>query len=317
MSFLKNPVEYSKNLLNKGLARKAARERDAGNEHGEMTLVEHVIELRQHVVRSALFFVAFFVVTMAFMKPVVSFLRTPFERYQASIGEDAQLMSTAVFEVIFMNFKICLITAGVAAVPFVLLELWRFVSPALYPAEKRIARPLTFASVILFYMGVSFGFYVIVPAFLSNALEWASEYANVVLTVNNYFNTLATMVFVFGIIFEVPVLMSLLGLAGIVNSDMVSKNRRIVCFASVLLAALISPPDIFSLVMVAVPLYGMIEISVVALRIIEKRKAKEEALEREKERAEELAAEKKAEQEGAGPSEESRDEGETSTKESD
>lgn len=283
MSVLKNPVEYAKKMLNKGLQRKASRERDAGNPHGEMTLVEHVIELRGHLVKSAIYFVSFFVVSLAFMKPLISFLRTPFESYREAIGEDSQLMSTAVFEVIFMNFKICLVTAMVASVPFVLLELWKFISPALYPHEKRIARPLTFASVILFYLGVSFGFYVIVPAFLSNALDWASEYANVVLTVENYFNSLATMVFVFGIIFEVPVIMSLLGLAGIVTSDMVSKNRRIVFFLSVVMGALISPPDIFSLVVVTLPLYGMIEISVIALRMIEKKKALAERQEAERE----------------------------------
>lgn len=271
MNWLRNPFEVGKAVVNKGMARKAERERQAGNPHGEMTLVEHVIELRLHAVRSALYFVVFFLLAMIFMSPLVSFLRKPFEAYRESIGKDAQLMSTAVFEVIFMNFKICLIVALILGVPFFLMEIWRFVAPALYPAEKRMARPLLFASIILFYAGISFGFAVIVPAFLSNALEWASEYANVVLTVENYFNSLATMVFVFGIIFEVPVIMSLLGLAGILKAEMVSKNRRVVFFLSVAVGALISPPDVFSLAVCSLPLYGMIELSVVALKVIEKK----------------------------------------------
>jgi sec-independent protein translocase protein TatC len=275
VNWLRNPFEFGRSVLNKGLRRKAARERQAGNPHGEMTLVEHIIELRQHAVRSAYYFIGFFILTMIFMSPLVAFLRRPFEVYRESIGKDAQLMSTAVFEVIFMNFKICLIVALILGVPFFLLEVWRFVAPALYPGEKRMARPVLLASIFLFYAGISFGFYVIVPAFLSNALEWASEYANVVLTVENYFNSLATMVFVFGIIFEVPVIMSLLGLAGILKAEMVSKNRRVVLFLSVLVGALISPPDVFSLAVCAVPLYGMIELSVFALQMIEKRKAAE------------------------------------------
>ena len=161
------------------------------------------------------------------------------------------------------------------SVPFFFWEVWRFIAPALYEKEKKIARPLTLASMVMFYLGISFGFFVIVPAFLSNALEWASKYANVMLTVENYYNSLATMVFVFGIIFEVPVVMSLLGLAGIIKSSMIAKNRRVVFFGSFVIGAILSPPEVMSQVLVSVPLYAMVELSVLALRAIEKRKASE------------------------------------------
>ena len=278
MSKLKTPLDFAKGAVNAGLQRKASREAKAGNAQGEMTLVEHVIELRNHLVRSAVYFGVFSLVTFIFMDEILAFLRMPFESYQRSIGKEAKLMSTAVFEVVMMNFKVCLIVALVLSVPFFFWEVWKFVAPALYEKEKQIARPLTVASIIMFYLGIAFGFFVIVPVFLSNTLDWASKYAQVMLTVDNYYNSLATMVFLFGIIFEVPILMSLLGLAGIITSDMVAKNRRIVFFSSFLIGALLSPPDVFSQTIVSVPLYAMVEVSVFALRRIERRKAAEQKI---------------------------------------
>jgi sec-independent protein translocase protein TatC len=274
---LKVPLDMAKGALNKGLQRKALREAQAQNHTAEMSLVDHIIELRGHLVRSALYVAVFAVVAFFFMDPLLAFLRSPFEEYQRAAGKDARLMTTAVFEVIFMNFKVCLLTAAVAAVPFVLWEVWRFVSPALYPHERFMARPLVFGSVLMFYAGVSFGFFVIVPAFLSNTLEWASQYAEVMLTVENYFNSLATMVFIFGIIFEVPIILSLLGLAGVIKASTIVDNRRVVFFASCVIGALLSPPDIFSLMITTVPLYGMVEVSVVALRYIERSRARRQA----------------------------------------
>lgn len=267
---LRSPLDVAKGALNKGLARKAQREARIHNPNAEMSLVDHIIELRGHVMRAVVWLVLFCIVAIVFMDPLLAFLRSPFEKYQQAAGRDSQLMTTAVFEVVFMNFKVCLLVALVAAVPFVLWEIWRFVAPALYPHEKRLARPLVLGSVLMFYAGSAFGFFVILPAFLSNTLDWASQYARVMLTVENYYNSLATMVFLFGIIFEVPVILSLLGLAGLVRASHIANNRRLVFFACCIVGAILSPPDIFSLVITTVPLYAMVELSVVALRAIER-----------------------------------------------
>jgi sec-independent protein translocase protein TatC len=277
----KETLHTAKGALDKGLARKAQRELQVttgahpsgGNPTAEMSLVDHIIELRGHAMRAVFWLVGFTVLSLVFMDRLLGFLRSPFEAHQRSVGRDAQLMSTAVFEVVFMNFKVCLLVAVVAAVPFILWEIWRFVAPALYAHEKRLAAPLVVASALMFYLGTAFGFFVIVPAFLSNTLEWASQYANVMLTVENYYNSLATMVFLFGVIFEVPVVLSLLGLAGFVRSEHITKNRRVVFFASCVVGAVLSPPDVFSLTITTLPLYGMVEVSVVALRAIERRRS--------------------------------------------
>jgi sec-independent protein translocase protein TatC len=270
---IKNSLDIAKKVLDRGLERKADREARVHGTSAEMSLVEHVIELRGHAFRAALYFAGLTVVAMVFMDELLAFLREPFVTYQKAAGRSPELVTTAVFEVIVINFKVCMLVAFIASVPLIIWEIWKFVAPAMYPKEKRIAQPIVLASVVMFYLGVAFGFFVIVPAFLSNTLEWASQYATVMLTVGNYYNSLATMVFIFGIIFEVPVIMSLLGLAGLVTSDMIAKNRRVVIMLSAVIGAILSPPDVFSLIVTAVPMYAMVEISVIALRMIERNRA--------------------------------------------
>lgn len=289
-------LETVSSLFDKGMRARAAREAKvlADNPGSEMSLVSHVIDLRRHLVRALLWFAGFTVLALILMEPLIKFLRLPFEQYQLAKGKKADLMAIGLFEVILMNFKICFVVGFVAAAPFMIRELWGFVSPALYEHEKKLARPVVLSSIVLFYLGIAFGFFVIVPSFLSNTLEWAAPYANVQLTVDSYFSSLSTMVMIFGIIFEVPVIMSLLGLVGILTSEMLSRNRRIVILTSFVIGAVISPPDVVSQVIVSVPLYAMVELSIVALRIIEGRRAK--AL---KER---LEASERSDGEGGNPS---------------
>ena len=278
------PIEALTTLFNKGMKAKVQRQKMAqekvraggsGEEPaGEMSLLEHVFELRKHLVRSLLYLFGFSIIAIIFMEPLVRFLRRPFEMYQIERGRSPNLMSIGLFEVIMMNFKICFIVGLVAAVPFIIREVWRFVEPALYEHEQKLALPVVLSSMVLFYTGISFGFFVIVPAFLANTMDWAAPYADVHLTVDSYFSSLSMMVMIFGIIFEVPVLLSLLGLVGILKSSHLANNRRAVILGSFIVGAVVSPPDVMSQVIVSLPLYAMIEVSIVALRVIEHRRAK-------------------------------------------
>ncbi len=281
--------------INRGVKQKLNREREVsgGQSQGEMSLVSHVVELRKHVVKSLLWLLFWSIVSMSFMDYILEFLRSPYEKYMKAHGKSAQLISIGLYEVIMMNFKVCLIVAGIVSAPFIIRELWRFVAPALYPQEKKIILPVVIASIVLFFAGVSFGFFVIVPSFLGNTIEWASQYATVMLTVENYFSSLSTMVLIFGIIFEVPVVMSLLGFAGLISSQTISKNRRIVFLGSFIIGAILSPPDVFSQVLVSTPIYLMVELSVISLKIIEKNREKNAKIDAEKHNAEEAERQKK------------------------
>lgn len=259
------------------MRKKKDRQSEMQGGDAEMSLVEHIVELRKYLMRSLFILFAFATLSFVFMDRVLGFLRQPFDIYRAAHPGIAKLISIGLYEVIVMNFKMCLLVALTASVPFILHQLWQFVSPALYPREKALARAFLFASGALFFSGVAFGFYVIVPAFLDQMLTYAGQYAEVNLTVESYYNSLTMMVVLFGVIFEVPVVMSLLGLAGLITSQFLSSNRRLVILASFVVGAVLSPPDVFSQMVVSVPLYLMCEISIIALKVIERNRAKAEA----------------------------------------
>lgn len=247
-------------------------------EHADapMSFLEHITVLRGHLVRSVLWVLASCVATMVFMEPLIAFLRRPYDAFMAKnpvADGPKSLVSIGVFEVITINVKMCFLVALVVALPLVLRELWLFVAPALYEHEKRLAKGVLFSSVGLFYAGITFGFFVIMPSFLANTLDWASQYAQVMITVENYFGSLSTMVMIFGIIFEVPVFMAVLGMAGILKSEHLVRNRRFIILGSFIIGAIITPPDVFSQTVVAVPLYLMMELSILVLKWIEKKNA--------------------------------------------
>lgn len=281
----------------------------------EMSLVGHVSELRKHVVRSLYWYVGLICIGFVFMKPLMRFLQLPYTCYGYLVaeanraGESLQiafekfsnfmvwpreclsvtaasesaakmLKTIGLIEVMWVNFKMVMIAAAVVGAPMILREIWLFISPALYDRERKIASALIVASLALFYTGLFFGFFLIVPAFLSQTLQWAAEYASVEMTYENYFGSLTTLVMMFGVIFEVPVVFSLLGLVGIVKPEHITKNRKIILLLSFIVGALISPPDVFSQTLVSVPLYLMCEVSVFALRLIQRNRmaaAQEEA----------------------------------------
>lgn len=270
------PLKVVSSLFKSGVLKNGARlVANRPTATSEMSILGHLKELRQHIVASLKWFSFFLVLSLIFMDDVIKFLRYPFEQYMISKGKNPQLVSLGLFEVVMMNFKICILSALTVSIPFILREIWAFVEPALFESERKFVKPLMISSIILFYIGVAFGFYIIVPAFISSTLDWASEYARVELTVESYFSSLTTMIMMFGVIFEVPVIMSLLGMAGIIHSTTLTKNRKFVFFGSIVTGTVLSPPDIFSQTVVSLPLYGMMEISIYILRYIEKNRLKE------------------------------------------
>ncbi len=261
-------------VFKSALARKAKREGLVSADGTSIPMMAHIQQLRQHVVRALIWVVVFSLVCFGFMKPVISYLKRPYDLFLQTTphGATQNLTSLSVFEVMTVNFKLCFFIGFAASLPFILFELWKFVSPALYPAEKKIGATLVFFSVALFYAGLAFSYYLIIPYFFQSALLWASTYATVMLTYESYFNTLTTMLLIFAAVFEVPVFLSLLGLAGLLPSRVLTKNRKIVFLGCFIVGAILAPPDALSLCLVALPMYGMVEISIVILKKIEKKR---------------------------------------------
>lgn len=267
------PFQYISSVFNAGLQRKAKREAVLnGYEDAQMSLFDHIKELRKHALHAVLWLSAFSGLSFLFMEPLIQFLKKPYDSVLLQLkqqGVTQNLSSISIFEVITVNFKVCFLIGFALSLPFMAREVWKFISPALYEKEKKIACVSVFASVILFYLGISFGFFLIIPYFFSNALSWASQYAQVMITYENYFNSLITMMLIFGAVFEVPVILSLLGLAGILPSQTLIKNRRVAFLGCFIIGAILSPPDVISLCLVAFPMYLMVEVSIFIIKKIE------------------------------------------------
>lgn len=269
------PFQYISSLFNAGMQRKAKREAvlSGREDTGQMSLFEHIQELRKHALRAVIWLIIFSGISFIFMEPLLHFLKKPYNRVLLSLQDQnvpQNLSSISIFEVITVNFKVCFLIGFALSLPFIAREIWKFVSPALYEKEKKIALLSVMASVALFYAGISFGFFLIIPYFFSNALHWASQYAQVMITYENYFNSLITMMLIFGSVFEVPVILSLLGLAGILPSQVLIKNRKIAFLGCFIIGAILSPPDVISLCLVAIPMYFMVEVSIYIIKRIEK-----------------------------------------------
>ncbi|WP_186645082.1 twin-arginine translocase subunit TatC [Fluviispira vulneris] len=268
------PFQYISSAFNAAMHRKAKREQEiSGNQNGQMSLFEHIQDLRKHALHGTLWLIAFSGLAFLFMEHVIFFLKRPytaFLKHAESMGIKENLSSIGIFEVMTMNFKICFLVGFILSLPFLVRELWRFVSPALYDKEKRLARIALISSIILFYLGMCFGFFLIIPYFFQEALSWSSKYASVMITYESYFNSLITLMLIFAAVFEVPVVLSLLGMAGIVSSKSLIKNRKIAFLACFILGAILSPPEVISQCLVALPMYFMVEVSIFIIKKIEK-----------------------------------------------
>jgi sec-independent protein translocase protein TatC len=244
-----------------------------------MPFLSHIQILRKHVFRALCYVFALSCASFVFIDNIITYLKNSYTKI--ALNSDAihtdfhisnDLTSISVFEVMTTNFKIAFIVGFLLALPLIIWEVWRFVSPALYRHERIFAKFLIICSFVFFYLGVIFGYFLIIPLFFQSALSWASKYANVMISYESYFNTLVVMVMIFGIIFEVPIIIALFGMSGILKSTDISKNRKIAFLLSMIIGAILAPPDVFSMCLIGLPLYAMIEISILFLIFFENKK---------------------------------------------
>ena len=258
----------------------------------KMPLMEHLIELRKRLVWSLAAFALCFVIAFVFANPIFDFLTRPL----ATIWEGQEgrhLIYTALQEKFFANVKVAMFGGLVLAFPVIASQLWGFVAPGLYKNEKMAFLPFLIATPIMFIMGASFVYYIFIPnafRFFASFEEVAHDGALAITPepkVSEYLDLIIQLILGFGIVFELPVLLTLLVSAELLETKTLSKNRRYAVVLGFIISAILTPPDALSMMMMAVPLVGLFEISIVIGKVIEGR--------RRRRRAAEEAAEKAAE----------------------
>lgn len=236
-----------------------------------MSVMEHLDELRMRLFRSVLGVVLFFFIAFAFAEYILNFLKQPLVN---TLPEGANALHvTGPLDAFMVSIKVSFLTAVIAACPLWLYQFWKFFEPALYPKERKYILPFVFASSILFFAGVAFAFFGIVPLALDFLLKMAQEFATPIITIKDYVSFIMLMIFGFGLIFETPVILILLAMLDIVDADTLAENRRFVLIAILVVGAMLTPPDPISQIAMAGPVYLMYEASIWIIRLIKRKPA--------------------------------------------
>ena len=250
---------------------------DSGNEINdkEMPLLEHLAELRTRLMWSVGTFIAIFIVCYHFAPVLYDFLAAPLAHALKARGEKPELIYTALFEAFFTYVKVAAFTAAFISFPMVAAQLWLFVAPGLYKKEKRALLPFLLVTPVLFFIGGAVAYYGFFPVmfrfFLSfqNTTPGADVQIALMAKVSDYLNTTMKVIFAFGLSFELPVLLTLLGKVGIVTSAGLKKYRRYAYVGCFIVAAVLAPPDVPSQCLMAGLLAFLFEISLFTVRMVE------------------------------------------------
>ncbi len=258
-------------------------EDDKKNENlAEGTLMSHLLELRNRLMKAMLAVFLVFIPCAAFANDMFNLIAQPLVD---KLPSGSSLISTSVVGPFMTPFKVSFYVALFLAMPVVLYQIWAFVAPGLYRREKRFAVPLLVSSVLLFYLGVVFAYYVVFPVmfnFFVGTVPGAVKYNP---DMASYIDFVLTMFLAFGAAFEVPVVVVLLVLTGLVKVEKLGANRGYVIIGIFVVAAILTPPDAISQVIMAVPMWLLYEVGLAMARLMQKMR-KEAADAAEKEEAE-------------------------------
>jgi sec-independent protein translocase protein TatC len=233
----------------------------------QMPLTGHLMELRTRLIKVVGLVLLLFFIMLPFANRLYEMLSQPL---RAQLPPNATMIATDVTATFMAPFKLNFFVAVMIAMPYILHQIWLFIAPALYTKEKRIAIPLLFSSIVLFYVGVSFAYFVTLPAVLTFFIHAAPETVAPMTDINSYLSFCLKLFIVFGITFEVPIATLLLILAGIVSVDSLIAKRRYIIVGCFFVSMFITPPDALSMALLAIPMWLLFEVGLFFGKILEK-----------------------------------------------
>ncbi|MDT8880022.1 twin-arginine translocase subunit TatC [Halomonas saccharevitans] len=241
-------------------------------EQNQAPLIEHLIELRSRLMRAVVAILVIFLGLYAFANDIYSFVAQPL---MALLPEGSQMIATEVASPFLAPFKLTLVVAVFAAIPYVLHQAWAFVAPGLYDNEKALALPILASSIALFYGGAAFAYYVVFPLLFQFFTQTGPENVAVMTDINQYLNFVLKLFFAFGVAFEIPIATFLLILSGATTVESLSKKRPYVVLGCFVIGMLLTPPDVVSQSLLAVPMYLLYEVGLLFGRLVRRKREKE------------------------------------------
>lgn len=226
----------------------------------EQTLISHLVELRDRLLRSIFSIFIVFICLSFFANDIYHLLATPLlER----LPEHSTMIATEVGSPFFTPFKLVAYVALMICMPYILYQAWSFIAPGLYENERRFALPLLVSSIVLFYLGMCFAFFVVFPLVFGFFTRVAPEGVAIMTDINHYLSFVLMLFFAFGLAFEVPVATLLLVKAGITTPAQLAAKRPYIIVSAFVIGMLLTPPDVISQTLLAVPMWCLFELGLI------------------------------------------------------
>lgn len=240
-----------------------------GSDGGEQSFLSHLIELRQRLVRAAMAVLIIFLALTPFMKQIFDLLSRPL---MVALPQGTKLLATGVITPFMVPLKVTLFCAFLLALPYVLYQAWAFVAPGLYKHEKRLALPIISSSVAMFFLGMAYCYFIVFGFVFKFIAGFAPVSVAVAPDIEAYFSFVMGMFLAFGLAFEMPIIVVLLARFGIASVERLKSVRPYVIVASFIVAAIFTPPDVLSQLLLAIPLCLLYELGLFIARFVAKPK---------------------------------------------
>lgn len=249
----------------------------------EAPFMSHLVELRDRLLRAVLVILIIFLALFTFANDLYSLLAEPL---LVHLPQGSSMIATEVASPFLTPFKLAMMSAIFISMPFLLYQLWAFIAPGLYKHEKSLAFPLLFSSIILFYLGMVFAYFVVFPLMFKFFTGIALEGVTMMTDITKYLDFVLKMFFAFGMAFEVPIATILVISTGMTTADKLAEKRPYIIVSAFILGMLLTPPDVVSQMLLAVPIWILFEFGLIFSRILTRKKdrlAKEREEQEEKE----------------------------------
>lgn len=227
-------------------------------------LLSHLIELRERILKSLLVLCFVFLGLVYFSNAIYEIFARPL---QEQLPEGSTMIATGIVSPFMAPFKLTLVVSLFLSMPYILYQIWSFVAPGLYKHEKQIAFPLLFLSVVLFYTGLVFAYFLVLPVVMGFLMSIAPDGVQVMPDINAYLSVALKLFFAFGLAFEIPVATTLLVWSGVMTVEDLKASRSYVLVGCFVVGMLLTPPDVLSQIMLAVPMYILFEVGILLSRL--------------------------------------------------
>ena len=232
---------------------------------GDMPITEHLIDLRRHLIKICVAVLVVFLALVGFSRELYNLLSDPLV---AQLPANSTMIATDITSNFMAPIRLSIFVAAFVAMPYILYQIWSFVAPGLYKKEKKVAIPVLMSSIVLFYAGVAFSYFIVLKGVLKFFITFAPQNVLPMTDIDSYLSFALKLFMVFGLTFEIPVVTLLLILAGIVSIDSLEDKRRYIIVGCFAIAAVVTPPDGVSMLMLAFPMWLLFELGLFLAKLL-------------------------------------------------